>query len=91
MRQRLDRLEGMFTTLIAERQQVALTSPSSERVYNNPEAPGLEPGPARSGKTVMDGVHSVHLGDDDWRLVLEEVIARLLLCPSLAFDARESG
>ncbi len=79
MRQRMDHLEGIVTTLIAERQQIPLTLPSSDGVHNPPESLGLEPGPARSGKTtVMDGVHSVHLGGDDWRVVLEEVIARLL-------------
>ncbi len=81
MRQRMDHLEDMVTTLIAERQQIPLTLPSSDGVCNTPESLGLEPGPARSGKTVMDGVHSVHLGDDDWRVVLEEVITRLLFAP----------
>ena len=75
IRQRIDHLEHLVSRLIAERQDAQ--SPSGSNVMDIPET--LTP----SGKTVMDGVHSVHVGAHDWHLVLEEVhytdIARILV------------
>ncbi|RYP78350.1 hypothetical protein DL771_000535 [Monosporascus sp. 5C6A] len=82
MGHRIDHLEDLVKRLIAERQQVP--SPSTHLVYT-PGSPQLEAGHAISalaadaqdvsgtGKTVMDGIHSVYLGGNDWQVVLQEI------------------
>lgn len=80
MSQRINHLEDVVRRLVAERQQAPL--PTSNVVYT-PESPKpeaeTEAALAPSGKTVMDGVHSVHLGADDWHVVLEEVLCHISL------------
>jgi len=64
MRQRIDRLEALVKRLVADS--------SSQSSVSSPEiAADRRVG---AGKTVMDGNHSVYVGDGDWRVVLEEVI-----------------
>ncbi|RYP01982.1 hypothetical protein DL765_010799 [Monosporascus sp. GIB2] len=82
MGHRIDHLENLVKRLIAKQQQVP--SPSTNIVYP-PESPQLETGHATSalaadaqdvsgtGKTVMDGIHSVYLGGNDWHVVLQEI------------------
>ncbi|KAK6083227.1 fungal specific transcription factor domain-containing protein [Seiridium cupressi] len=79
MRQRIDRLEEMVKKLVTERGK--MYSSSSDAVYT-PESSEPETGPAASaaapethevgvGKTVMDGIHSVYLGGNDWDVINE--------------------
>ena len=83
MRQRIDQLEVLVKKLIAEGSQssspghnVILTPESST---TNPEPPPTEASsvPDESevgtGRTVVDGIHSMYLTGDDWYTVLEEV------------------
>ncbi|KXX78343.1 Activator of stress genes 1 [Madurella mycetomatis] len=70
MSQRINHLEDVVKKLIAERQQAS--SASSSSVVYTTESPNLD-GLKSSGRTVMDGVRSVHLGADDWHVVLEEI------------------
>ncbi|KAH8202702.1 hypothetical protein TruAng_003188 [Truncatella angustata] len=82
MRQRIDHLEDLVKNLIAERHLV--TPPSHDTIYT-PQSSTAGAGLTRTattpeaqdavgvGKTVMDGVHSVYLGGDDWYVVLQEI------------------
>jgi hypothetical protein len=74
IRQRIDHLENLVKKLITERQQVA--PPSNNLVYT-PESSEPRPSDAQdvvgAGTTVMDGIHSVYVGGDDWHAVLQEV------------------
>lgn len=92
MRHRIDNLEDLVKRLIAERQQVS--SPGKNLVYT-PESPQPESALTTSsavvsdaqvvagvGETVIDGMHSVYLGGDDWYNVLQEVV-HYLSSPSL--------
>jgi hypothetical protein len=86
MRQRIDHLEDVVKKLIAERQQVSLLPQSNHGVgLCTPESPKPEAGNSvatdapgqdlpmgATGKTVMDGIHSVYLGGNDWSVVLQE-------------------
>ncbi|KAK3291096.1 uncharacterized protein B0H64DRAFT_446343 [Chaetomium fimeti] len=73
MRQRIDHLEDLVKKLIQERQPVStptkITVPTAERPSPEPE-PDLSSG---TGKTVMDGMHSVYVSGSDWHVVLEEI------------------
>ncbi|KAI1379214.1 hypothetical protein F4677DRAFT_410932 [Hypoxylon crocopeplum] len=82
MRQRIEHLEDLVKKLITERQQVP--SPGVN-VVHTPDSSKHKPEPAPfvvapdsrdmagTGKTVMDGIHSVYLGGDDWYAVLQEI------------------
>lgn len=75
MRQRIDHLEDLVKTLIKERQPVP--TPTSITVPNpTHESPSPKPDPNLSGgtgKTIIDGMHSVYVSGSDWHVVLEEV------------------
>ena len=86
MRQRIDHLEGLVKKLIEERQPVSLPviNPVHPAELSKPKAElstsAVSSGAqneAGTGKTVMDGVHSIYLGDDDWHAVLQEVTCDL--------------
>ncbi|KAK9451148.1 uncharacterized protein V1518DRAFT_370393 [Limtongia smithiae] len=80
--QRIDHLEDLVKRLIAEGPRDL--SPSKNVVYT-PESPHTEseqalssapsdaPNMAGAGQTVMDGIHSVYVGGDDWNAVLQQV------------------
>ena len=82
MRERIDHLENLVKKLITERTQVP--SPPENALYT-PEGSNPESGPALSAasfkapstagleNTVMDGVHSIYVGGDDWHIVLQQV------------------
>lgn len=92
MRQRIDNLEGLVKKLIAERQQppslVADAAPTPALEGSRPEedlslsdVSSKLQDVAGAGKTVMDGIHSVYVGGDDWYAVLQEVGYLYILSP----------
>jgi len=92
MRQRIENLEDLVKSLVAERRE---GSPADKNAFPTPEssngaseetfsvegpnAPGAFN--AGTGKTVVDGIRSMYLGGDDWYTVLEEVNALSSPCP----------
>jgi hypothetical protein len=73
MQQRIDHLEGLVKKLIAQHQKIPVNdvvehaTPARDPVSDASDS-------ARSpGKTVVDGVHSVYKGADDWYDILQEV------------------
>lgn len=62
-------------------------SPRSEVKPNEAQVPHDVSGDmavGSTGKTVIDGVHSVYLGSDDWSVVLQEVLQNLVFAYSTA-------
>ncbi|KAK3309480.1 fungal-specific transcription factor domain-containing protein [Chaetomium strumarium] len=75
LRHRINHLEDLVKRLIEERQHVL---PPGSMTVHTPETPerstaSTSSAGAGTGKTVIDGVHSVYLGGDDWQIVLEEI------------------
>lgn len=92
-RKRIDHLEDLVKKLIAARQQassvktnsndeITLHTPRSfdrgAQSRSSPTAGTQEPDLAGAGETVMDGMHSVYHGGDEWYTVLREVRLSLL-------------
>jgi hypothetical protein len=84
MRQRIDHLEELVKGLINEQQQTeqlekkaAFTpqSPEADATTESSASPFNGQESAGTGQTVIDGNHSVYLGDNDWYTVLQEVRA----------------
>lgn len=82
MRQRIDHLEELVKGLINEQQQTEQLQKKAAFTPQSPEAdattePSASPfdgqESAGTGQTVIDGNHSVYLGDNDWYTVLQEV------------------
>jgi hypothetical protein len=86
VRQRIDKLENLVRSLIAERQHVATsTAKETDAAYTpgsfaRETAPrqsvvGADPGGSEvvAGQTVVDGTHSVYHGGYEWYTVLQEV------------------
>ncbi|KAJ8119753.1 hypothetical protein ONZ43_g3369 [Nemania bipapillata] len=86
-RQRLDHLEELVKKLIAERPQNLLPQSNYETGICTPDTSrtsqagssaalddiGHDSPHDVTGKTVMDGVHSVYIDGDDWSVVLQEI------------------
>ncbi len=81
MRQRIDHLEGLVKRLIAQRQEIP---PNDVVCSQDSPKPGTgfvmttvasdaSDVACSAGTTVIDGVHSVYKGADDWSDVLQEV------------------
>ena len=81
MQQRIDRLEGLVKHLIAQRQQAPPNQAVSSQGIREYESSPLTTAAASdasdvacsAGTTIIDGVHSVYKGVDDWYDVLREV------------------
>lgn len=82
MRQRIDHLEDLVKGLISEQQQTknlengAVITPQSPEVDTHTDQSSTSDDgrdTAGAGKTVIDGNHSVYLGDNDWYTVLQEI------------------
>ena len=84
MQQRIDQLEALVKRLIARHQD----GPSKNQAYTRDDpksgsgsgmtavatdASDWGGGPGRAGTTVINGVHSIYKGADDWYEVLPEV------------------
>ncbi|KAK9787419.1 hypothetical protein SCARD494_10544 [Seiridium cardinale] len=77
MRQRIDRLEEMVKRLVTERGKIyssssnAVCTPGSSEPETGPAASAAAPETHEVGvgKTVMDGIHSVYLGGNDWDVI----------------------
>ncbi|RFU24949.1 hypothetical protein B7463_g11387, partial [Scytalidium lignicola] len=81
MQQRIDQLEGLVKRLIAQRQEI----PPNNVVYSQDSpkpgsgfvkttvASAASDVACSTGTTVIDGVHSVYKGADDWYDVLQEI------------------
>lgn len=87
MRQRIDHLEDLVKGLISEQQQTknlengaVITPQSPEADTHTDQSSTSDDGrdTAGAGKTVIDGNHSVYLGDNDWYTVLQEVKASFI-------------
>lgn len=87
MRQRIDHLEDLVKGLISEQQQTktlengaVITPQSPEADTHTDQSSTSDDGrdTAGAGKTVIDGNHSVYLGDNDWYTVLQEVKAMII-------------
>lgn len=86
MRQRIDHLEDLVKRLAAERLPVSPPSSHHTVATRTAESSDAETGltcapttpdsqdKSGVGSTVMEGVHSVYLGGDDWHVVLQEVL-----------------
>jgi hypothetical protein len=81
MQQRIDHLEGLVKRLIAQRQEIP---PNNVVCSQDSPKPGTgfvitavasdaSAVACSAGTTVIDGVHSVYKGADDWYDVLQEV------------------
>jgi hypothetical protein len=81
MQQRIDQLEGLVKRLVAQRQEFA---PNNEVYSQDSPKPGTgfvmttvasdaSDVASSAGTTVIDGIHSVYKGADDWYDVLQEV------------------
>ncbi|KAI9730023.1 MAG: hypothetical protein M1818_008292 [Claussenomyces sp. TS43310] len=81
MQQRIDHLEGLVKRLIAQRQEIppkrAVCSQDSPETRTGCEMTGVASDASdvecSAGTTVIDGVHSVYKGADDWYDVLQEI------------------
>ncbi|ETS82848.1 hypothetical protein PFICI_04724 [Pestalotiopsis fici W106-1] len=82
MRQRIDHLEELVKGLINEQQQTQEQERTAVITPQSPEADSTtEPSAAirngqdgtSAGQTVIDGNHSVYMGDNDWYTVLQEI------------------
>ncbi|PSR79898.1 hypothetical protein BD289DRAFT_374918 [Coniella lustricola] len=74
LRQRIEHLEEVLRRLVAE--LTPQTSPKPDPVLAKPQVSDDTSGAGAAGatgKTVMEGIHSVYVGGDDWSLVLQEI------------------
>ncbi|KAK0624577.1 hypothetical protein B0T17DRAFT_590466 [Bombardia bombarda] len=67
-RHRISHLEDLVKSLIEERQKARKVGNTS-----TPESLDVGQSVTGTGKTIMEGVHSVYLGGDDWNTVLQEI------------------
>ncbi|KAK9245854.1 hypothetical protein V1506DRAFT_506084 [Lipomyces tetrasporus] len=82
MQQRIDHLEGLVKRLIAQRQEIPPNNvvcsqdspkPGTGFVMTAVGASDASDVACSAGTTVIDGVHSVYKGADDWYDVLQEI------------------
>ncbi|KAK9482003.1 hypothetical protein V1527DRAFT_55070 [Lipomyces starkeyi] len=81
MQQRIDHLEGLVKRLIAQRQEIPQHNVACSQDSAKPGtgfvrtavASDASDVPFSAGTTVIDGLHSVYKGADDWYDVLQEI------------------
>ena len=95
MQQRIDHLEGLVKRLIAQRQEIPPNNVVRSRDSPKPGTGVVMTGVASdasdmacsAGKMVINGVHSVYRGADDWYDVLQEVSLFVFSFSSPFFDS----
>ncbi|OKL63564.1 hypothetical protein UA08_01696 [Talaromyces atroroseus] len=73
MQQRIDHLEGLVKRLITQHQQVPLDGVAEPAILAKNSMSDASDSTSSPSKTVIDGVHSVYKGTDDWYDILQEI------------------
>lgn len=73
MQNRIDQLEDLVKRLIAHQQQNQSQEAVESASWAKDAVSDASDSASSPGKTVIDGVHSVYKGADDWYDVLQEV------------------